>query len=158
MKRKARRALGQYVRDTADVLGLRDWYIIFQVAADEAAFDRAESASDYAHEDEPGKKTAACEAVEGQKLAIITLNPRSLETDGARSAEDCIRAAVVHELVHCHLSAVQHQCTRDITPLMVGQGVYDQFAINFVRNLEYAVDGLAQALEPLVPPFHFPGG
>lgn len=141
MRKRDRKELGRYVRWVADEMGLRDWHFDLDVEPP----------------DDP-------EMYEGQQRAFADVCP----TPGRRHAKmrfcedfrfgltaDQQRMAVVHELVHCHLAALQHQCECDLDPLL-GRPAITVFFNGFRRNLEYAVDGITAALTPHFPPIAWP--
>ena len=116
-----RQAFAPYVRDLADRLRLRDWTI-------------------YVRDDPPhdGECIASIHCVEGRKVANIRFNDPFLDD----SPEDQ-RHTIVHELLHCHVNGAWDYAV-------------DTFATEdarraFRRLAETAVDGLADAIAPLLP-------
>jgi hypothetical protein len=84
--------------------------------------------------EDPGA-TASIECVEGRRLAILRLSDRFL---AGRPADQ--RQTVTHELIHCHLAPLDQ--------VVMAAGLSDPW----VRViLEYAIDGLAAAVAPMLP-------
>lgn len=133
MNAKDRKALGEYVRDTADKLELRDWTFNVEHAALPS---------------EDGLSTLAdVTCTDGRKLATVRVCENFRERDPEEQ-----RHVIVHELVHCHLTQLQDQCESDLHSL-IGRPADTVFELSFRRNLEYAVDALASALakhQPLI--------
>lgn len=134
MLAKDLKALGVYVRTVADLLALRDW--TFEIDKDPCDDDA----------------TATCRPCEGRKVAVI-----SFSADFRNRPADEQRQTVVHELVHCH-----HASASDIVRLDVvkhlAQSTYDMLWGAFSRQMEYMVDGLADAIAPLMPHVDWPQG
>lgn len=140
MKKKDRRAFGQYVRWIADSMGLRDWYI-------DVHFSLDEDASDYGTNH---IRMAQVEPTYGRKHAVVTVVPDIRDYDLEK-----IRMVVCHELTHLHLAALQDQCERDLENI-VGKLADEVFYKSFRRNLEYAVDGIASAWAESFPMIEWP--
>jgi hypothetical protein len=84
--------------------------------------------------EDPGA-TASIECVEGRRLAILRLSDQFLA--GRPAAQ---RQTMTHELIHCHLAPLDQ--------VMMAAGLSDPW----VRViLEYAIDGLAAAVAPMLP-------
>ena len=78
---------------------------------------------------------ASCNPIEGRKFAVIRLS-ESFFTD----SRDDQRQTLAHELLHCHTGPLQRllEAEESCTPA--------------VRHaIEYCVDGLADAIAPLLP-------
>ncbi|MCL5292552.1 MAG: hypothetical protein M1548_08515 [Actinobacteria bacterium] len=118
-----------YVRQIADLLHLKDWRIRIEV-------DEAEDFDGF---------MAVVHPIEGRKRARLILCKEWLEL----SPEDQ-RHSIVHELVHCHLAGAGDIVRLDLLKNM-SQSSYDIFYGGFKRQIEYAVDGLADAVAPLLP-------
>lgn len=112
---------------------LRDWEVIVAVGDLET----------------PGAG-AEVEVVEGRKLARIVV-----DENFRGKAPDVQRYIVVHELVHCHLTPVQHQVEYDLEKEL-GRQADRLFSDGFRRNLEYGVDGLASAIAKHLPLIEWP--
>lgn len=132
MRKRDRKALGEYCRDVADRIELRDWHI------------------DLSHEPAGDPAWATSECIFGRRRVVLRFCEefRSLTPDDQRNV-------VVHELVHCHLAALQSQLERDLERHL-GLGADRVFFDSARRNLEYAVDGLASALAKHLPPIEWP--
>lgn len=118
--------LERYVRDIADEVGLRDW-----------RFDVKGEPGDDAY--------ARCEPVDGQRYAVLRFG-----SDFEKLEPERRRAVVVHELVHCHTASLQSQVESDLAPHL-GPSVDRMFFDSFRRNVEYAVDAVAEALAIHLP-------
>jgi hypothetical protein len=82
--------LSQYVRDTADALGLKDWTM--HVRRDPVAQD-----------DDEGEVAAAVEPTYGRKHAVVWVCERFV----AGYSADEQRHDICHELLHLHLRGVR---------------------------------------------------
>jgi hypothetical protein len=89
------------------------------------------------YEDAPGgaDAIASCAPVGGRKLAVIRLG-ESFLTDSSIDQ----RHTLIHELLHCHLGPMQRM-------LEAGEPI----PAAAMLAIEYAVDGLADVIAPLVP-------
>jgi hypothetical protein len=85
-----------------------------------------------------GRATAEVECVYGRRYAVVRLSERFLE-----QPPDEQRNSLVHELIHCHLNPAAAMALDEMG---------DGGAGHFRRMLEYAVDGLADAIAPHMPP------
>ena len=128
-----RNELGRYVRELADVMGLRDWTIT--VAGDAPDGDPHDAESEIG---------ADCTVTYGRKSAIIRL------ADGWESWEATdVRYVVVHELVHCHTIPMQwavNNIAAHVTPAM-----FDMLTSAHTDFHELAVDGIATAWAAMLP-------
>lgn len=79
---------------------------------------------------------AAINCAEGRKYAWCYLSESFL-----RSSPEDQRHTLIHELLHCHMAGADHVAARMIT---------EHFQL-YRLHCEYAVDGLADALAPLLP-------
>jgi hypothetical protein len=88
-------------------------------------------------EDAPSDPSAiaSCAPVEGRKYAILRLG-ESFLTDGPIEQ----RHTIVHELLHCHLG-----------PMIRMIEAHDGLPPAAKLAMEYCVDGLADAIAPLLP-------
>lgn len=120
--------MGRYIREMADLMGLRDWRfdLNYYPPTDDGAF--AEIAPD-----------------DGKQSATIRFGADFPTYDREQQ-----RAIVVHELVHCHLDLIQQQARKDL-PRLLGQPAYDAFFPSFVRGIERGVEGIAQAWAVTLP-------
>lgn len=121
--------LGQYMRDRADELGLRDWHLFLtHIPPDD--------------EDADG----ICTPTEGRKHATIKVCRDFKE----QLKPDAQRAVIIHELLHCHFQAAVDMVRVDL-PRLLGQPAYDVFFPAFRRSMEYAVDGITDAIADKFP-------
>jgi hypothetical protein len=116
-----------YIRDIADRMALKDWTILL---SDEPADEESE---------------ATTFLTNGRKVAKVYL---SSKWEGRTPEEQ--RHTVVHEMVHPHLYPLTNMGEDDIEPL-IGKAAHTLWQASFRRELEYAVDGLADAIAPLMP-------
>ena len=112
--------LGQYVRDIADQMGLRDWTVNMM------------------HGEPANVKAGAdCQVVFGQKVVDIRFRH-----DWHEMPPEDLRWLVAHELVHCHLWTMsQRVCDLESTMGVMVWGVFDAA---FTDALEHATDGIAR--------------
>lgn len=128
MRKRERKALGNYLRTIADLMELRDWHLDLSHGLPDA--DDA---------------IATCEPIFGRKKAVFRF------CDGFENLpREEQRNTVVHELVHCHLAAAQGVAERDMEGVLAAESDRVFFRA-FRRNLEYAVDGLANAIAKHMP-------
>jgi hypothetical protein len=106
-------------------MGLRDW-----------TFEIVDGNPD------PADAIATCEPIEGRRIARLRFSVRFESLPVTEK-----RHAVVHELVHAHLA----QFTDDAHSFAKGSTGYAVAWPMALRSLEYAVDGLAEALAPTMP-------
>ncbi len=110
-----------YFRDIADRLALKDWTVIVS-------------------EEPPSSGDAVASAYLWYGRRRVRIH---LSEDFLKASESDQRQTSVHELVHCHLDTLERLATREaetgdlIRPIRLA--------------LEYAVDGLADAIAPLMP-------
>jgi hypothetical protein len=116
-----RQAWAGYVREVADRLRLRDWAVVVK---------------DDGPED--GDAHASCHCVYGRKLALIRLSDGFLD-----DPPEGQRHSVVHELLHCHLD--------DGYWFAYGRMPNGEAKEAFERFVEKGIDGLADAIAPLMP-------
>lgn len=134
MKRRHREALGHYVRYIADEMGLRDWTFEVEIGCPDVELPWGT---------EPA--LASIECVDGQKFATITF---AEGTKGMPKAH--VRHTVVHELIHAHLNPACELVRVDAKDGF-SQATYEMLMASFRRSVEFAVDGLADALAPHMP-------
>lgn len=116
-----RQAFAPYFRDLADRLRLRDWTIVVK--------DGVPADAD---------ALASCECVYGRKRAAIRLSDDFLD-----DAPEDQRHTAVHELLHCHLDDAYYFAAN-----RMGTEA-EKEAHN--RFTEKAIDGLADAIAPMMP-------
>lgn len=116
-------SLDQYVRQLADLIGMRDWKVKLE-------------------DEHPGDGNLGfCECVYGRKIANIRL----AEHDTIEE----LRHTIVHELLHAHLDPTRLPIENIRNVL--GQPLYDATHNALVDAVEYATDEIASVLAPLLP-------
>jgi hypothetical protein len=127
-------ALCDYASDIASRLRLCDWRI--QI--------------DHARLPDGGDNDATISVIDGKKLAKIKLSYewQSLDPQGKRYT-------IVHELIHCHEFSMSRMVEGDLKKTL-GEHVHALFWESYKRQLELMVDGIADAIAPLMPPFPQP--
>ena len=133
MNARERKAFGEYVRWCADAFGLRNW--TFHVKYDVDIED-----------DEYGR----CEPTFGRKVANLYFHSDLPEMD-----RDVLRHTVIHELLHCHHAQVQEFMRTDMVKHF-SQAAYDLMFSAFVTMHEYAIDGVASAIDRHFPLIQWP--
>lgn len=118
-----RDSLGTYVRRTADLIGLKDWTLYICDAAPKEE-----------------EWVAQCDPWPGRKHAEL-----AFRQDFFTRNPDEQRSTIVHELIHCHLAGMSH-LVRVTLAKELGQSAYTLFEDAYRSVMEYAVDGLADAL------------
>lgn len=114
----------------------KDWTPYFRVIADRLALKdwqvtiKDEAPADCDH-------VASVATTEGRKVAGVWLSEEFLKRDG-----DYQRHTVVHELIHLHHAYVDHLGLRHVG---------DKQRELIKAGLEYMVDGLADAISPMLP-------
>lgn len=128
MKPKRRRQVGKYLRRLADKLELRDWTVHLMHAEP--------------HNPNHG---AAMEATYGQRHVRVWI--RSDLFDYSPEEQ---RQTLVHELVHVHTSAMVAM-VRETLPGQMAPGAHEVFEREFTRQMEHAVDAMAEAVAHHLP-------
>lgn len=114
-----RQQLGEYLRELADRMGLRDWTINLM------------------HDTPDNPQHAACIEVRyGRKVANI-----SFEEHWAGNDPETLRATCVHELLHCHINQVRHPV--DNIQSAIGQTLYATTYDALTDYIEHATDAIA---------------
>ena len=122
-----KKRIGPYLRELADLAGLRDWTIIVDDAPPE------------------NPQHAACVDVRyGRKVAVVSFGPDWATMDPATFRTTCL-----HELLHCHINHVRWPLNNIVQ--IVGKAVYDPLYEAVTDYIEYAVDGIAEAWAPSLP-------
>lgn len=119
--------LSVYVRELADLMGLRDWTIQVEVGGDDLV--------GYA---------GRCNVPYGQKFATIRLAP-----SWAKETWSELRNTCVHELIHCHMMPIRwsiNNVQNHLSPSM-----FDMFTGSYTDFEELAVDGIATAWAETLP-------
>lgn len=122
-------AIKDYIGEIAEQIGLRDWDLILNTTPCEDPANRA-----------------TCNPTYGQKRAMLTLCK-----DFATIADDDKRQVIIHELIHCHLDAIDTACRNVRNQL--GEMVYPVWAESVKDAIEWATDGIASAIACRFPPF-----
>lgn len=122
-----RDSLGEYIRRIADEMALRDW--TFSVLSEPAEAD----------------ESAHIDITYGRKHALIRVAHDFVEFRPAAQ-----RHSIVHELVHCHLEPACSIFQNEVQDAL-GFASGSLLWAGFKRNVEYGVDGLADAIAPLLP-------
>jgi hypothetical protein len=132
VKKRDRKALIAYIRETADAVGLRDWEI--RLSSERAADGKA----------------ASVQAAFGRKFARILIGK-----DFSDESPEDQRDTIVHELIHLHLEPAADMVYGDLEKIL-GRPADAVFTNGFDRQLEYAIDALASALAPHLPLIDWP--
>lgn len=133
MNEQQRAALDSYVRQVADQLGLRDW--TFSILEDPCSDDSC----------------ALCTPTYGRRLATLEFCAEFRNHDAATQ-----RHTVVHELLHCVFAPEQDHVRLGLVKHL-SQSTYDAFYEAYQLMHEYAIDGLADSVAPLMPPIQWGG-
>lgn len=134
MRKRDRKALGEYMRNIADVMGLRDWTL------------------NLLHEPCDDDCNAQVRLIYGRKVADIRVSEAFRSFDPER-----IRRTVVHELIHFHFAACSNLIEHDLSGHLSKQALNIFFSA-WVRDFEYGVDGLATAVASSLPLIEWPKG
>lgn len=127
MTTEEREAISAYIREVADQLGMKDWRV-------ELSDDRPDEAS----------SSAQVVIAYGMKRAKIRIG-ENWDTD----SPDERRNTIVHELVHCHIDAIE-KAFMSVRQTM-GRDAYE-VARDSVRDaVEWATDAIATAIDPFFP-------
>jgi hypothetical protein len=119
--------LGKYVRNMADLMGLRDWHL--KLMNDPP--------------DDP-EAAACCEVIYGQKYALIRFH-----RDWTSADPEELRSTVIHELIHCHVEPMRWSVNN--VKHVVGTAMFEVIFDAFSDALEVAVDGMARAWAESMP-------
>lgn len=138
MTRAEKEAVIEYVREIGNQLHLKDWEFVVYF---KAPIDK---------EDPEFEWGAQADCIPGRKHCEVSFgfDVRYLEPEE-------FRQTVTHELLHCHFTALWHQPRQDLSKRL-SQDTYDVFMGSYERNLEYAVDALADVLAPQMPFIRWP--
>lgn len=132
--------LWEYIRDVADTLGLRRWWLGLSPELpgdcnDSEAVCLAEIDCSYA-----------------QQRAVIRVEIGFRHANAANQ-----RHAIVHELLHCYLAACRDVIRVDLhATRALGQTAYDLLFQTFNHALESGVDGIATAIGGSFPLIDWP--
>ena len=128
LSKAEKRAIGRYVREIADLYGLRDWTV---------------EVSD--HEPKESDTLAEVTVTPGRHFASIGFAKRYLDESPENQRE-----IVVHELSHIHFEGGWAVLRHDLADYL-GQMAYDHSMASFGRQMEMGIDGVAHSIAA-----HFP--
>lgn len=120
-----------YVRPLANDLGLRDWIIDVERTEQDADVDGS------------FQRLATCEPCFGRKKARIEFYEPFWNLEPPVQ-----KATLIHELLHCHFFPLLDIVRKDL-PDQLGSSAFDLLYGGFLRQLEYAVDGIAAEIARL---------
>ncbi len=121
--------LSAYIRQLADLLGLKDWDI------------------ELLSEPADGDLNAQVQPIIGRKCATINV----CSTWWSLSLEE-MRQTTAHELIHLHFANCLHVVEIDLAKAgVLGSSAFRVLRETCIRQQEYGVDGLATAIAPLLP-------
>lgn len=126
--------LGVYIRDMADLCGLRDWHLILEGHVP----DRDNEDDDTSH------PAAQIEVTYGRRLACIRV-----ASDWATWTPEELRQTVIHELIHCHQEPMRwsiNNCKHVVSPPMMSV-----LYAAFTDGMERATDDIATAWAETLP-------
>lgn len=120
--------LGQYVREMADLMGLRDWTIVMKPGNPEDA-----------------DHMACAQQIYGQKHLNLWFRK-----DWSRWPAKQLRQTTCHELLHAHLNPLAHSTLNNVGQL-IGKRPYQVAWEAMSERLEFTVDGIADAWSETLP-------
>jgi hypothetical protein len=128
--------LANYLRDMADLLGLRDWKLYLSSDPPPASKERDLG---------PGEEVAGqCSVVHASKRATIWVSDNWAERDLSD-----VRETIVHELMHCHMAPIGW-CVNNV--YSVARSTEAGIIVSEVDDAEeVAVEGIAAAVARLLP-------
>lgn len=134
-----RAAIGEYLRDAADALELRDWTVFLELEpADQDANPKGEVA------------WAEVTCIYGRKHAHVAVAEHFTALGKTLEGRRRQRHILVHEMTHAILGPLQDH-VRIHLPNHLGQQGYDIFYAAFYQHLEYAVDQIAAVAAKHLP-------
>ncbi len=128
-----RHELGKYIREIADIMGLRDWHVDLRIAplkTDEP--------------DDDSVPLAEIQCAFGRRYAHVTFVPGWENGD-----PEMVRMVVCHELVHAHLS-LMGWITNNVHDAL-GNVAFSVFRASYHDAEELAVDAIATAWAETLP-------
>lgn len=137
LTKKQTRLIGDYTRDIFDAVGLRDWF--FYLMRDPAEDSDSQLAT---RNDEC---LASIERTDGAKVAYLRLGRNFLKLE-----PDQQRHTIVHEALHCHLTDLNSLIQEDLAQHL-DEKVHALVCKTFIRDLEYAIDGIASEFAKAMP-------
>lgn len=127
-----RAVLGEYVRDTADKIGLRDWH--FNIAHEPCEEDYG----------------AQVHTTYGQKVARI-----SFAHEFRQLTPEDQRETVLHELMHVPMFPFRLYIERTL-PDLIGEPASNAVIATFLQRNEEATDQFAKVFAPFFPLIEWP--
>lgn len=127
MTDKQWRSLGKYLRRLADMMALRDWTL------------------ELSHQPDEGDTLASISTTFGRKVAVIQVCANWPNLD-----PEVQRHALVHELIHAHLSGARDLVYRSL-PTLLGEAGWSAFESAYRQQNEHATDGVADAIGSCFP-------
>lgn len=124
--------LGTYVREVADLMGLRDWTFELPPYPPEPT------------DHEGHRALASTEVAYGRRVATICI-----ADDWAEWRPSKLRSTVVHELLHCHFAVVQWQT--DLIEQHLSRAEWAIYANGARTAMELHVDAVAMAWAETLP-------
>lgn len=128
-----RHQLGEYMREMADLMGLRDWYLA--VSSDPPKSEPI---------DDTHTVQAECSVNYGRKSAVIAFAANWAEWDTEE-----LRRVVAHELIHCHTEPMRWAINNTRLPL--GMTAFLMLEGAFQDAHEVAIDAIACAWAERLP-------
>lgn len=123
------KTLGDYVRDMADVLGLRDWWLFL---------DHTPSDDDC---------VASVKVIYGRRNATIRVSTTFMD-----ERLDAQRNSIIHELLHCHTSQIVNCVDHDLhNSGALGTQALDLLMNTMLRTTELAVDAISMSIADRYP-------
>jgi hypothetical protein len=146
LKKKQRKAIEHYVRYCADEMGLRDWTLKVDLRVSDADLRETDD-----HDGSSEVWGASCDPVRGRKYATIAFGLEVIDGLLIDDRRVDFRQTVAHELTHCHFAQLWELLRIDLLEAGISQHVYDVLIKGIERNMEYGVDGVADAIAPRLP-------
>ena len=121
-----RKELEHYIRELADLMGLRDWTLTMR--------------------DDPASEDCAADiqVTYGRKFAAIRFDPA-----WASESPETLRATCIHELLHCHLKPTEWALNNAQSAL--GMVAFSVLSGAYEDALEVAIDGIANEWAKTLP-------
>lgn len=121
-----------YVRQVADLLGLRDW--TFEVECREVPADGEHGVG------------GECRPIPGRRKAHISLFDAIWSLGAVEQ-----RNTVVHELIHCHFAETDTYLQEMGDNRLLSRDVADILRLSIGNAVEFGVDAMTTLLAPLMP-------
>jgi hypothetical protein len=128
-----RTKLGEYMRDVADKMGLRDWHLwLSKEPAPQDPYDKESKVAAHVH------------VVHGSKRATI-----SFHKDWMHDDPDEFRQNMVHELIHCHTAPMRWAVNN--VKFTASGPMYEVICAAYEDAHEVAVDDISRAWAEFMP-------